>query len=255
MSIVHQGSKMMRILSVSLLVFGGIGTCTTLAEFGLLGWSESGEYFAWEQYGFSDGSGLPWAELTIVHTPDGIPVYQSDSFPSESVDVDQVFRGGGCFLRSVLLDRAEPLLDSLGIISGSTGQHLVHHPLCDFSVDPEKVSFYGWVVSMDYHGPEYLLTLDISESGDMQTPDWFPSPVLLQLDLEQVGGDRTLLASDSILVTGYEPVFGYRIQDVYTFMDRFVAVVLNTTVPGFEGSDGGFRVVTGILPGTQPRRP
>ncbi len=243
----------MKILSVSLLVFGGVGICATLAEFGLLGWSESGEYLAWEQYGFSDGSGLPWAELTLVRVPDGIPVFRTDTFPLESGDLDPAYPEGDSALRSILRSEAQPLMDSLGIVPGSSGLHPVHHSLCDFSVDPVMVSFYGWILSVDYHGPEYLLTLGMSESGEPQVPDWFPSPVLLRLDLEHVGGDRTPLAADSLLEAGYEHVFDYRIQDVYTFMDRFVAVVLNTTVPGFEGSDGGFRVVTGVLPGTMPR--
>ena len=242
----------MKILSVSLLVFGSVGICATLAEFGLLGWSESGEYLAWEQYGFSDGSGLPRAELTLVRASDGVPVFMADTFPVESADPEPVYPSGDGTLRSILRSEAQPLLDSLGIVPGSSGLHPIHHSLCDLSVDPVKVSFYGWVVSVDYHGPEYLLTLGMSESGEPQVPDWFPSPVLLQLDLEHVGGDRTLLTADSVLEAGYEHVFDYRIQDVYIFMDRFVAVVLNTTIPGFEGSDGGFRVVTGVLPGTMP---
>ena len=46
----------------------------------------------------------------------------------------------------------------------------------------------------------------------------------------------------------YRNVFSYRIRDVYMYGSRFVAVVLNTGIPGFEGADGRFRVAAGALP-------
>jgi hypothetical protein len=100
----------------------------------------------------------------------------------------------------------------------------------------------------DYHGPEFRLELEELEAGVQQEPDWFPQPVLLRLTLDRIAEDALVLASDTTLVHRYRDVFGYRIRDVYFYGDRFVAVVLNTMIPGFEGADGRFRVVAGALP-------
>ena len=245
----------MRFVYTVLLTAAGAAVCATLAEFRLIGWSETGEFLAWEQHGWSDGAGLPWAEVTVVYTPDGEVVYRADSFPSEETCLEWSYDGEMNHVRAALLEEAMPLMDSLGIVAGSTGSLLVHHPITDFTADPGYLRFHGWAMSADYHGPEYVLELTELESGARQTPEWYPPPVLLLLTLDQAEGDTLTLVSDSMLIHEYQYVFGYRIRDVCTYMDRFVAVVLNTVVPGFEGADGGFRVVCGVLPGSRSLMP
>ena len=244
----------MKFVNTVLIVMTGTSACATLAEFRLIGWDESGEYLAWEQHGWSDGAGLPWAELSVMHVPSGATVYRADSFPTEGTGLWEYCPAGNP-VRAVLLERAAPLLDSLGIEAGNAGTLLVHHPVTDFTTDAYLVRFHGWAASVDYHGPEYLLELVEHESGEPQVPDWYPSPVLLELRLEQAGGDTVTLVSESEPAPGYRSVFGYRIRDVITYRDRFVAVVLNTVIPGFEGADGAFRLVSGVLPGSRPLMP
>jgi hypothetical protein len=231
-------------------------TGATLAGFGLEGWSESGMYLAWQQHGCSDGSGLPWAVLEVVRVPDGETVYRAEYFPAEcDWTCPPGDEGREMGPEEALLEEARPLMDSLGIVPGSGGDLLVCHPLTDFTADRDSVRFYGGAWSPDYHGPEYLLTLEMAASGTEQVPDWFPPPVLLELTLELVGGETVVLASDQAPAPGYEYVYGYGIREVRTHSGRFVAVVLDTVLPGFEGADGAFRVVTGVLPGTPRSAP
>jgi len=221
----------------------------TLAAFGFVGWSGSGLYLAWVEHGWSDGSGLPWAVLEVISVPDGGTVYRDEFFPDEDDFTCAVDDGPGEFdPGAALVEGARPLLDSLGIVTGNGGDLLVCHPLTDSGADPDRASFYGWTAGVDYHGPEYRLVLTETLSGEEQVPDWFPPPVLLRLILERVGGGEVELASDTAPVRGYTNVYDYRIREVRTHSGRYVAVVLDTAVPGFEGADGAFRVVTGLLP-------
>lgn len=230
-----------------------IGSGADLAEFNLVGFSDSGEYLAWEQYGVADGSGFAWAELVIVHVPANTVVYRARAMPTEAEMMDGTFPESPSGLRMLLREDASSELDSLGIIKGNTGMHNLHHSLCDISVEPDRVRFYGWVFASNYHGPEYLLEITTEPTGEEQHPDWFPPTLLLHAELEQVSGERVILVDDAAPAKSYEHTFGYRISDVYTMLGRYVAVVLNTEVPGFEGSDGRFRLIGGVLPGSMRR--
>lgn len=230
-----------------------IGSSADLADFNLVGFSDSGEYLAWEQYGVADGSGFPFAELVIVHVPANTVVYRARTLPTEAEMMGGAFPESPAGLRTLLREEASSELDGLGIIPGNTGMHNLHHSLCDISVEPDRVRFYGWVFANNYYGPEYMLEITTEPTGEEQYPDWFPPTLLLRAELEQVSGERVIIVDDAVPAESYENTFSYRISDVYTMLDMYVVVVLNTEVPGFEGSDGRFRVIAGVLPGSMHR--
>jgi len=239
---------------VLILAFAcNVGSGADLANFSLVGFSDSGEYIAWEQYGVGDGSGFPWAELVIVHVPANALVYRTRAMPTEAEMMGGTFPESPDDLRMSLREEASSELDSLGIIPGNTGMHNLHHSLCDISVEPDRVRFYGWVFASNHHGPEYLLEITTEPLEEEQYPDWFPPTLLLRAELEHVSGERVILVDDAEPAESYEHTFGYRISDVYTMLGMYVVVVLNTEVPGFEGSNGRFRVIAGVLPGSPHR--
>jgi len=230
-----------------------VGPGADLADFNLVGFSESGEYLAWEQYGVADGSGFPFAELVVVHVPANTVVYRTRALPAEAEMMGETFPESPASLRMLLREEASSEFASLGIIPRNTGMHNLHHSLCDISVEPDRVRFYGWVFASNYYGPEYLLEITTEPTGEEQYPDWFPPTLLLRAELEQASGERVILVDDVVPAESYEHTFSYRISDVYTMLGRYVVVVLNTEVPGFEGSDGRFRVIAGVLPGSMHR--
>jgi len=79
-------------------------------------------------------------------------------------------------------------------------------------------------------------------------PDWFPCPVSPVLSIIDEAGTATLF-SESELPADYRSVFGYAIAAVYAnpTVRGSLLVVLHTLEPGFEGSDGRFRVVSGSV--------
>jgi hypothetical protein len=75
----------------------------------------------------------------------------------------------------------------------------------------------------------------------------FPEPVTMHLWITDRHGDTLMNIRETSPPDDFRYVSSYGIRDVYILGEDLVAVVLSTTVPGFEGSDGMFRLVTGKL--------
>jgi len=71
--------------------------------------------------------------------------------------------------------------------------------------------------------------------------------VLLEVLITDSSGNTVMHYLDDSPQPVYEYISNYRIRDVYVFNDSLVAIIMNTTGPGFEGPDGMFRMVTGVI--------
>ncbi|MCD4701021.1 MAG: DUF2259 domain-containing protein [Candidatus Aegiribacteria sp.] len=243
------------VLSVLFLfLFTGASSAASLASVEFLGFSDDGRYAALEQYWIEDGSGFPGAEIVILAVPDNIIIRRFEVPWTERLmyvdGVEMCYENSMNPARKTVLEDAESFLDSLGISQWNKGVHCICHPLTDTGSEPESVSFVTWMGSLMYRGPEYSLsTLNHEEMPD-STPDWlsmFDAPVLLEVLITDANGNTVMHLRDNSPQPGYDYVSDYRIRDVYVYNDSLIAIVLNTTEPGFEGTDGKFRMVTGII--------
>lgn len=210
------------------------------AWFRIIGFSPDGGYLAWETGGIQDGSGFPWIRMVVLDSRTSIEAdsrYRVWEDETAAPDVDYLRR-----------ERADLMME-FGIEEGNTGEPLVYYPVTDLSAPGDSVLFCLDYYCPGYNAGEYLLRLKgRAVSAEEGYPDWFPDPVLLSMTAE--GDSAQIFFSEDEAPEDYAYVFGYSIAAVYRnpALSRSVAVVLHAVVPGFEGADGRFRVVSGELP-------
>ncbi len=242
-------------LCVLLLLLAAIASsAASLASAEFLGFSEDGEYAALEQYWIADGSGFPQAEIVVLSVADNSIIRVFDVPWTE--DLMYVEGAEMCYensmnpAREIVLGYAGPFLDSIDISKQNEGVHCISHPVTDTSAESDCVSFVTWVGSLLYRGPQYSLNILEYQETPEPDPEWlsmFDTPVLLEVVITDSNGNTVMHLRDESLQQGYEYVSDYRIRDIYVYDDSLAAIILNTTEPGFEGPDGMFRMVTGVI--------
>ena len=218
------------------------------AQLYFIGFSEDGNYLAFEQYGISDGSGFAYSEIITVNVPDN-----SFAYPAVTHYAEEDMSLGST--RDHAMTSAQSKLDALAIIKGNTGQHVIHHPMSDLEVDPKYVRFYEWTVAIPGLSSfrEYTLTLNEIEvsSGNDGHGYVYGLPKMLELILGTTSSDDVnVLQRDTKLPKRRNNVLSYRIQDVYVYhtaQEKYIAVFIDYSMPGFEGPDIRFMVVTGKI--------
>jgi hypothetical protein len=237
-----------------ILTASGGSSAAFLAEAEFLGFSPGGSLAAFGQYWIQDGSGFPGAEIRVMSVPGAevIRVFEV-SWTEEMMYGGSGWTGPGESTNpawDMVLADARPCLDSLGISRDRMGRHCLCHLLTDRGTDPYHASFVTWMGSPIYTGPEYRISLLVTPSMPENPPEWltmFDEPVSLGLLIEDDEGRPVMEYRDHGLEQGYDYVSDYRISDVYVYADSMTAVILNTTGPGFEGPDGMFRMITGVI--------
>lgn len=207
----------------------------------LVGFSQDGVYAAWETGGVQDGSGFPWLRVEVINTETSLPekaLYKV--WEEECINPDPALTGG----------MTADLCAEFEIEEGSIGDPLIFHPVTDLGVSPDTVSFCLEHYFPGYNSGRLTMVLENLPAALSQGyPDWFPSPVSLRITL--AGDLGMIFFSEETVPEDYRYVFCYSFAGVYRnpVNNRSLLVVLHTQEPGFEGSDGRFRVVSGaVLP-------
>lgn len=211
-----------------------------LAELGSTGFSEDGSYFAFEQYGTQDGSGYPYASITIVDVAkdawvSGMPIavrLENDSSTANAA-------------RSATQQQALGLLENYGIQS-TNGVLLAHNPVSEISSDPKFVRFLPFKTTTAIGDP---IEVTLNE---------FPLPAGDKCEIHgQTYGYRLLLSQPGKVRVLHEDTriprsrgcpLAYRIDQVIGYHvaggNMVLAIMLVMNTPGFEGPDGKYLAVT-----------
>jgi predicted secreted protein len=231
-----------------------IAASASIADVDFLGFSSDGKFAAMEQYWISDGSGFPGARIVVLSVADNTIMESFQSTWNEEMmyvnGEEMYYENSSNPARVTLLASAQSLLDSLGISAENTGTHCICHPLTDTGCEPEIAQFATNEGAVIYGGLEYDLRILNHPSTPDSPPEWlsmFEEPVLLEALIMDSDGNIVTNISEESFHPLYEYVSNYRIRDVFVYNDRLVAIILNTTEPGFEGSDRMFRMITGII--------
>ncbi|MEN8209316.1 MAG: DUF2259 domain-containing protein [Candidatus Fermentibacteria bacterium] len=228
----------------------------SMASIEFLGFSIDGRYAAMQQHWIEDGSGFPGAKITIMSVADNRMIRNFEVHWTEEMmyadGVEVHFDNSINPAVETVLVTAESFMDSLEFTARNRGIHCICHPLTDTGSEPDSVQFVTWIGSLMYRGPEFSLTLQNHKQMPESPPEWlsmFDTPVLLEIQIMDENGFEVMRSSDNSPHPEHMFVSDYRIRDVYVFNDSLIAIILNTTEPGFEGPDGMFRMVTGVLSG------
>jgi predicted secreted protein len=228
---------------VALGLFAGPALAGDAAQFNPLGFSGDGRYFAFEEFGIQDGSGFPYANLTILDvagdswaagSPFRIRLEEDTASLTEARDEARA--------------QAEPHFDSLAIATPALTVALNGdgEPAGDGSLLSFGKPGYGLDGLQD---PATLtLTTTLPDySGPCTTDYGFDPPVGYALTLETVGGSTELHADQSIPASRGCTV-AYRLYGVFAPLDWAYkgltpVAVLSVYTQGFEGPDRRFIAV------------
>ncbi len=123
------------------------------AERNIIGFSPDGVWFAFEEYGSSDGTGAPYANIYIINInkdtwAKGTPIRVT--FGEEVAPISRA--------RNAAMERAKPILDELKITE--PGVLLVSKPVTEISANPRRVDFYR---HMNLRTPDKKLSYVLKE--------------------------------------------------------------------------------------------
>ncbi len=214
----------------------------------VIGFSESGKYFAFERYGIEEGSLESYSEIFVLDV-------DSNRFAASPIRLRNAIDEAPIReLRQRNLQSAISQLVAYGIRLNNSGELLLYHPVTDltyrdnrqyFSTEESRVTFVvpdGFTLSDTL--PVYELLLR-HISTDRICPVWDEPAQMLELRLLHQGKAK-ILQKDEHLPESRGCVLCYRIESVYNYGDKIV-VFIAATVPGFEGLSVRHLVVSGTL--------
>lgn len=237
------------VLSAFLLIAQLAGPLTAqagdVAELEILGFSQDGSVFAFEEYGVQDGSGFPYANRYYINTADdsflqGTPIkvrLDDENATLEAVRL-QVRQKGEAIIKQ------DELTANRGITAG-------FNPVTELSADPFRMVVNPRPIFFPVDDP---LELRLDEIGLNNTEGCESQGEINGFRLLRIGakagGKTELLHEDKSIPKSRGCPNGYRIGAVQTFSLQGLsayAVLIAVRQYGFEGPDFRWIAVTGRL--------
>ncbi|WP_421983676.1 DUF2259 domain-containing protein [Roseibium sp.] len=217
------------------------------AELEIYGFSSHGDFFAFEQYGWQDGSGFPYSEIFVLDV-------RTDSWvkPSPFRRVDEIDEENGYDPEDALAETrtlnqkaAHALLDKTSIFG--MGKTVAFNPATELDSNPyhmrvaPRLPLLSGETSIDLTLNEYPLQNAECAGYGVETKGF-------QLTLVANGVTRTLNNDTSVPKSRRCP-FSYRIERVFTFYPEkgpaVFAIFVQMESLGFEGPDRRYLAITG----------
>lgn len=203
-----------------------------LYNFRNLGFSPDGQFYAYANTVVKDGSGFPHASVYVLDVSKNAIV----SSASLTIQDDSSYEESEA-LRRVLLTMD---LAAFKIYPG--------HNLGE---DHALIKRNDHEVAFDTDSNDYALELSEKDAVNAvkaacSSPNKASKTFRLKL-LDVYSQKEVLLADESFQPQARECSYGYKIEKV-THQGRSLVVVISYQVPGFEGPDTNYTVVTGRLP-------
>lgn len=203
----------------------------------ILGFSENGDYVAFEEYGVQDGSGFPYANIYVIDTRadswvEGTPIRvlkQDEQIPLSDA-------------RNEALSQAYPIVTGLGI--GSAGTQVASNPVTETSADPLSVRFLPSRFLPPGSGEMHLALKQFPMTPNSDCPDMGQPFRGYSLTLTLKSGARRELHRDRNIPSSRGCPLSYGISEVVTYRppqgELALVVLLNVFKVGFEGPDRRF---------------
>lgn len=219
------------------------------AEFHPIGFSESGQYYAFAQIGISDGAGFPYAKLCVidVHKNEQVAV-NSVELSEESEETEEAATTEDALRKAIEAAKLEQF--SIKINENSGSDLLIHLPT-DRSEFTSNVFSFNAMIDGDVccTATQYEIILDTTETEPAleYIPEGFGPAKMLKLSiagLKEASGTVQILQEDKKLPKSRAYPLAYTVRRVTTFKDGLV-VIISYTSPGFEGPDVRYIAVSG----------
>lgn len=238
---------------LSLLVAAGLLSPAAFAgdtaKLHVLGFSKTGSFFAFEQYGFQDGSGFPYSEIFVVDVIGDSWVKPSPFRLRKDVDVGLGDAADNALTAARSENRlaAQPLLKDKAI--AGKGDTVGFSPLTELTSDPHKMIVAPRVFFQEGDSPVEL-TLSEYALPDATCQGYGAETRGFRLTMVYDGVTRVLNEDKSVPKSRKCPL-SYRIERFVTFFPAeappVFAVLLQMDSLGFEGPDRRYLAITGRL--------
>lgn len=240
---------MKRLLTtIALLLFVTAAQAGTIADFRPIGFSESGQYYAFAQMGIRDGSGFPFAELWVVD------VLKNEQMATSSIELSEEKNGSlGTPEQALEKAIAAAKLDSFSIKPGMvTGTDLLVHLTTDFSSFTNNLFAFDSIIEGGASGAvakyEALVeTTKTEPNAKAGMPGDFGPALMLKLSIvgrDEASGSVQVLQEDKKLPKSRAYPLSYAVRRVTTYKEGLV-VIISYTTPGFEGLDLRYMAISG----------
>jgi predicted secreted protein len=209
------------------------------AKLNFIGFSDAGNYLAYQQYWISDGEGAAYVELHIINVEKNRSVVAPIKHNHQ--DDRQL-----SVLRQQNIKAAETQLKQYNIKTNNKGDLLVSKRFNDMGANDKQARFsIGTPLA---NMPNIKYTLNLEEKGSRISCGDAGNAKMFDLTLLNEGTKQTkTLQKDRSLPQDRGCPIRYRIQDVYAYHEEFIVVFLNVFQAGFEGDNMRYMVVTGTL--------
>lgn len=241
------------LVTLAFLLFVASCRAGDFAEFRALGFSESGQYYAFAQMGIHDGSGFPYAELWVIDVQKNEQVATSAIELTDDKDVET---GSAESALKKAIEAAKLERFSLKVNENPGSDLLVHLPTDHsnftnslFSVSP---AIEGGASGIAEKYEVRLETTDTTPAIKDMPTDFGPAKMLkLSIaGIEEASGTLQILQEDKRLPKSRAYPLAYQVRRVTTCKDGIV-VIVSYTSPGFEGPDVRYMAISGKFTPTQ----
>lgn len=230
------------------LLFGTLGVSSAMAgdaaSLEILGFSNDGKVFAFEEYGVQDGSGFPYANRFYIDTATdkflpGSPVRVR--LDDESATTDKA--------RAQAAEQGAKIADDATLDRGFTA---AANAITELSADPHQFVFLPRPVfpPIDDQAAIRLEEIDFPAAQNCLGAEKLKGFQLLKLDPNKLGASKVLVNDKSLPESRGCPI-GYRLGAVQTYYPKDGAAVFAVLIAvervGFEGPDHRWIAVTGKL--------
>lgn len=214
------------------------------ATLNFLGFSKEGKYLAFEQYGVTDGAGAPYVEIFFVDAPKNIYVAKPIKTDDSKVSSDMLLAA----VRKNTLKAAESKLKELEIDpqAENYGERVVARSPHELNAEAKRARFSVPIALGGTATAIYELRLETTKTDT--DCEGVGKAEMLTLKLVYPDGKTVqTLQKDKSLPSSRGCPFSYRIQDVYFYNKQYIAVFLSMLLPGFEGQNMRYLVITGKI--------
>lgn len=219
------------------------------ARIQILGFSEDGSRFAFEQYGVQDGSGFPYSEIFILDVAKDSWVKPSPFRRRDDVDDSQGYDEDALLATARAENRAtaQPHLRNTGI--AGKGLTVGHNPHSELSSDPHRMVVNPYDMMPPADDPLKLVITEYPmASGDCSSYGADTKGFRLTLTYH---GKTRVLNDDKTVPSSRNCPLTYRIERILTYFPNnappVFAVLVQMESHGFEGPDRRYLAITGKL--------
>lgn len=210
-----------------------------IAQLNFLGFSKTGKYLAFQQYGIHEGEGTAFAHTYFIEVAEN--EYAVKPVETTGKAGDDILR-----IRANNLMDAKAKLAELGITGDFMGTQVIARSIHDLEPNAYKARFdLGNPLATKTLTKAYTLKLEekpSSEECGVVKSKLFTLELLNEQDKKGF-----MLQKDKKLPNSRGCPTAYKIQDIYVFEDKQIVVFLNVLQQGFEGQNLRYIAVTGEL--------